>query len=593
MRKVGLFALITALTSLIANFAKADTVVTSKTYVDAKISSSADISSTSTTTAPNEKAVYDAISSATSATSNLLTQVISDADTSHAPSGDAVYDALADKQNKIDSYNSATTGPSVLIDSTQSGVVGKRAILDMNAVDGLAWDDIMGDSTLGSMIMDAGAVGSVIGAEESVLMDALAGKQNKLGGDSSSAGKVVTATANSGVVTYTAIKTAVDSSSDLITAGAVNSALANKQDKILANDWEDLLGDPIPGVVISNGDNGVVEQRMILDLDNLQVDNLEGVVDAGYDDGGQGGITDAIHSSSVDSTDVNNAVPTTTTTIAIANAAARNRANNLLTQVISDADTTHAPSGNAVYDALDSKQDKLGGVGHAGKVVTATANEGVVTYTTIKTSVDSSSDLITAGAVNSALDTKQNKIDSTGTAPFYAAGGSVVTTTDSAGVVGERFIWTAEAGDETTWYINSFYPDSATQAAVRNAIPTVEAVEAGLYNKQNKLGGSGSAGKVVTATANVGEVTYTTIKTSVDSSSDLITAGAVKTYADSKVSAASSISTTSTTTAPNEKAVYDAINTVQSAVDTLASCTHTCADTACELITISCVNLAS
>ena len=120
--------------------------------------------------------------------------------------------------------------------------------------------------------------------------------------------------------------------------------------------------------------------------------------------------------------------------------------------------------------------------------------------------------------------------------------------------------------------------------------PDGNAVYDALAGKQNNLGGSGNGGKAVIATNSAGTVDYTTIKTAVDTSSDLITAGAVKTYADSKVSANTAISSTSTTTAPNEAAVYSQISGLQSSVTALQSCTHTCANTACDLITVSCVD---
>ena len=120
--------------------------------------------------------------------------------------------------------------------------------------------------------------------------------------------------------------------------------------------------------------------------------------------------------------------------------------------------------------------------------------------------------------------------------------------------------------------------------------PSGDAVYDALAGKQNNLGGSGNNGKAVIATDTAGTVNYKTIKTAVDSSSDLITAGAVKTYADSKVSTSTTVSNTDSTTAPNQKAVYDAIGAVQSSVTALQSCTHTCANTACDLITVSCVD---
>ena len=98
-------------------------------------------------------------------------------------------------------------------------------------------------------------------------------------------------------------------------------------------------------------------------------------------------------------------------------------------------------------------------------------------------------------------------------------------------------------------------------------LPTTGAVVTGLNGKQDNLGGTvggaSTAGKVVTATANAGTVGYTAIDTTVtDGSSNLVTSNAV----------------------------YDAIDTVQTAVTALQNCTHTCADQGCTLITVSCVD---
>ena len=139
---------------------------------------------------------------------------------------------------------------------------------------------------------------------------------------------------------------------------------------------------------------------------------------------------------------------------------------------------------------------------------------------------------------------------------------------------------------------------SAWESTTMDTTPTQSSVKpvtsGGVYDavnaKQDKLGGNGNGGKVVTATDTAGTVTYTTVNTTVDTSSNLITSGGVKTYVDSKISTSTSISSSSTTTAPNEKAVYDSINAVQSAVTSLQGCTHTCANTACTLIDINCVN---
>ena len=292
MRKVGLFALITALTSLIANFAKADTVVTSKTYVDAKISSSADISSTSTTTAPNEKAVYDAIAAVESSAGT--------------------------------NYQGKSTGISLGYDSGtwKPAVAGNYA-------------SVVYDSTL-----DSGNGAVTIGVDTT---------------------KVTS--------TYDTENGLIDTSTKLITEGVVAQALSS---------------------VVS-------DSTIYFTQNNVAVDSFT---------------VNAVNSSTI-------ALP--------------------------------VPN----WDAADT----------------------AVGYITNKPTITNAASDIT-GAVST--DTKE--------------------------------------------------------------LPT----------------------------------TY-----------------AVQQYVDAKVSSSSSISDTSTTTAPNEKAVYDAINTVQSAVDTLASCTHTCADSTCDLITISCVNLAS
>ena len=133
-------------------------------------------------------------------------------------------------------------------------------------------------------------------------------------------------------------------------------------------------------------------------------------------------------------------------------------------------------------------------------------------------------------------------------------------------------------------------PDT-TPTDSSNSLVTSGGVYDSLAGKQDNLGGSGNGGKVVTATNTAGTVTYTTIDSvPTSASNNLVKSGGVKTYVDSKVSTSSSISNVSTTTAPNEKAVYDSINAVQSAVTALQNCTHTCANSDCTLIDVDCVN---
>lgn len=79
------------------------------------------------------------------------------------------------------------------------------------------------------------------------------------------------------------------------------------------------------------------------------------------------------------------------------------------------------------------------------------------------------------------------------------------------------------------------------------------------------------------------------------SSNNPVTSGGVRAYVDGKVSSAATVSSSSNTTAPNEKAVYDLVNPIQTAVTTLQNCKHTCASSdpnnssLCDLITINCV----
>ena len=87
--------------------------------------------------------------------------------------------------------------------------------------------------------------------------------------------------------------------------------------------------------------------------------------------------------------------------------------------------------------------------------------------------------------------------------------------------------------------------------------------------------------------------TLTFDNTPTENSNNPVKSGGIKTYADGKVSSATTISTTSTTTAPNEKAVSEAIGAVQTQVTTLANCKHQCTDSNCTLINVTCVEAAS
>lgn len=164
--------------------------------------------------------------------------------------------------------------------------------------------------------------------------------------------------------------------------------------------------------------------------------------------------------------------------------------------------------------------------------------------------------------------------------------------------------------------------DTYTAGTDANKIPTMGAVMAQITTNAVQLP-TGTAGSVVLYDAN-GEIgaeraiattlgtdtTATTLPTTgavvtgLNSKQDTLTfdntptansdnpvkSGGIKTYADGKVSSATTISTTSTTTAPNEKAVSEAIGAVQTQVTALQNCKHECADSDCTLINVTCVD---
>ncbi len=172
------------------------------------------------------------------------------------------------------------------------------------------------------------------------------------------------------------------------TVGAVeliSNQIKQKQNKIPASEWED---GTIPGVVVSTDTDGVVEQRMLLDkTQNITDQSIDNVVSVGYDDGQQDGIMYDMHSNSVSANDVNNAVPTTTMTIAIAKSAA------------------------------NPKQNKIP-AGTAGNVVTYTGTQGVVgsVATANAPTYNATTGALTNGtsiATIAAVDTKQNKMTCT------------------------------------------------------------------------------------------------------------------------------------------------------------------------------------
>ena len=273
------------------------------------------------------------------------------ATSSTVTSKDYVDNALETKQNQITSYDPGNDEfQSVLTDTVRTGVVGKRRIMDMATYnENWYWGDLV-DPGFSQMIPDAGTVGSALAEiydeiDISNLQTKIPAQGTKIEStDSTYAPSVVTNGTTAGSVGQMAILTGyrvenedgnagnefsdyTNADSLIPTALAVRGELQFKQDIIPATEWHDVYDTPIPGVVISTNTDGEVEQRMILDkTQNIRDESIDRLVSLGYDDGRQdNSVFDDIHDNSVSSTDINYAVPTTTMTVAIANAAANTK----------------------------------------------------------------------------------------------------------------------------------------------------------------------------------------------------------------------------------------------------------------------------
>ena len=488
---------------------------------------------------------------------------------------DYVDAALGTKQDQIRSYDPGNDElQSVLTDTVRTGVVGKRAIMDMATYnEAWNWGDLV-DPELSRMIPDAGTVGSALAEiydeiDVSNLQTKIPARQTKINNlDTTYSPSVVTNGATDGTIGQMAIITGARMDDDdlawddysnndslIPTFGAVGheldriqanipsvtpltwnnttdtaavnnysttfngttnnwptaqstqyvrgnafaSGLALKQNKIPASEWEDGHSNTIPGVVVSTDTDGVVEQRMVLEDGEANEQSIDYVVDMGYDNGAQGTISSDMN---VSANDVNNAIPTTTMTIAIAKSA--------VTQT-------------AIPLTWNSTTD------------TAAVNNYSTTFngTTNNWPTNQSTQYVRGNAFAKGLALKQNKIPARQTKidnsdTTYAP--SVVTNGTTDGTVGQMAILTDEylgdQGDTGTEFED--YSD--------NVIPTAAAVSAELKRKQKKLGGTAvQAGKVVTATATAGNVTYTAIDGTVtNASSNLVTSGAVYTAVSTK-----------------------------------------------------------
>lgn len=200
-----------SLAAIMASFAaSADTIVTSKTYVDTKMQSKM------ATGSANEIPVYTGSLSDTNAPT-FSPRAIHSGDTYTAgtdankiPTMGAV---MAQIQNSAVTLPTGTAGSVVLYNG--SGAIGaERAIATT-----------LGTDTTATTLPTTGAV-----------VTGLNGKQDNLGGTvggASTAGKVVTATATAGTVGYTAIDTTVtNGSSNLVTSDAVYDAIDTVQTQV-------------------------------------------------------------------------------------------------------------------------------------------------------------------------------------------------------------------------------------------------------------------------------------------------------------------------------------------------------------------------
>ena len=274
-------------------------------------------------------------------------------------------------------------------------------------------------------------------------------------------------------------------SSTVTSKDYVDNALETKQDTIETG-LVDLNGYDLPAIVSYDETNGITGNRIgILDQETIADD--EGLLYI-YHDGGY------------DSGEMDNYVPTVR---AVANAL-----NDIW--------------GNmpAVTPLTWNNND------------TAAVNNYSTTFngTTNNWPTAQSTQYVRGAVLANGLALKQNKLSAGTTPNGLYIDGSVLTYTNTAGTVGERYIIdTHQLYDMLTGHTqwDSNYDDM---------LITVDDLKIGLDTKQDKLGGTAvQAGKVVTATATAGNVTYTAIDGTVtNASSNLVTSGAVYTAVNAR-----------------------------------------------------------
>jgi hypothetical protein len=376
---------------------------------------------------------------------------------------------LQTKQDTIPRHE-ANEADSLLTDSATTGTVQKRAIYNDTAANYNA-------STQSTYIPTMGAVMSAVtSGANAALPTGTTGTVVTYNGTTNGVQQFTETAIYNGSTTYAAATDA----NKIPTAGAVAVGLNSKQNIIAASEWVDAYENPIPGVVISTDSDGIVEQRMILDnvAQPISSNAIANLVANGNDgNGGNGTVTHDIHDNSVTATDVNASIPTTTMTIAIANAAANTAANNATatlpwataeqnatgaynttfadsgTNVWPTADADKVVKGQTFANAMATKQNKIPAraANATASVLTDSTTDGFVAKLPIMTVEENGNDLLsewvnndnmipTIGAVANAIQpVPWNKAEQNATGAysttFAASGTNVWPTADADKVV--------------------------------------------------------------------------------------------------------------------------------------------------------------
>ena len=349
---------------------------------------------------------------------------------------------------------------------------------------------------------------SPVVASKGYVDSGLVQKQNRLKGQDiiDAAGHVALWGANGETSSYLEVDSTVTAaSSNLVTSGAVNTALTAKQG---------LIGDGTSGTVITNtGTAGSVSSLSIDSAPTAMSNNLvtSGGVQAAIANAVMGGISGLGDLASLDEVDTSEIKDGAVTLSKIDSGAIDSTSGG--TSASADLITS-----GAVHSGLAGKQGLMGG-GTAGTVLTNSGTAGTVNSLSIDTTVtNASSNLVTSGAVESAIAT---------------AVASNIALTDLSGTDGVDYDnltgeFSLAAGGVTLSKIDSGAIDSTSggTSASSNLI-TSGAVHSGLATKQGLIGG-GALGTVITNTGTAGTISSLAIDTTVTSASNnLVTSGAV------------------------------------------------------------------